>query len=154
VLAVLQNAADAPPDLRSRSLALAGALLELGGAAVEGAGAARAAEVLADGRAWAKFQSICAAQGGMREPPAAPHRQPVVASRAGRIGAIDNRRLAKVAKLAGAPDDKVAGLELCARLGDSVEAGAPLFVVHAETRAELAYALAYVAANTDIVAVD
>jgi len=154
VLAVLQNAADAPPDLQRRSLALAGALLELGGAAAEGAGAALAGQVLADGRAWAKFQRICAAQGGMREPPAAPHRHPVVASRAGQIGAIDNRRLAKVAKLAGAPDDKVAGLELCVRIGDTVELGAPLFIVHAETRAELAYALAYVGANADIITVD
>jgi len=154
VLAVLQNAPDAPPDLRARAVALAGALLELAGAAAEGTGGALAAGVLSDGRAWAKFQAICAAQGGMRTPPVAAQRHPVVATRAGRVGAIDNRRLAKIAKLAGAPDDKVAGLEVRVRIGDAVELGQPLFVVHAETRSELAYALAYVGVNGDIVAVD
>ena len=154
VLAVLQNAPGAPPDLRARAVALAGALLELAGAAAEGTGAALAAGVFADGRAWAKFQAICAAQGGMRTPPVAAQRHPVVATRAGRVGAIDNRRLAKIAKLAGAPDDKVAGIEVRVRIGDTIELGQPLFVVHAETRSELAYALAYVGANGDIVAVD
>ena len=67
VLAVLQNAPDAPADLRARAVALAGALLELAGAAADGAGATLAAEALADGRAWAKFQRICEAQGGMRD---------------------------------------------------------------------------------------
>ena len=37
-----------------------------------------ATAVLDDGRAWRKFQEICEAQGGMREPPVAPHRQGVV----------------------------------------------------------------------------
>nr|WP_246602811.1 hypothetical protein [Falsiroseomonas tokyonensis] len=66
---------------------------------------------------------------------------------------IDNRRLARVAKLAGAPDDKAAGLELHARLNQPVAAGEPLFTVHADNAGELDYALAYVAANPGIVTV-
>jgi thymidine phosphorylase len=69
VLAVLQNKAAAPDDLRQRALILAGALLELGGRAGSGQGHALAVETLLSGRAWAKFQRICEAQGGMREPP-------------------------------------------------------------------------------------
>jgi thymidine phosphorylase len=72
VLAVLQDASDAPQDLKGRAIALAGALIELGGAAAPGRGEALAAQAIADGRAWAKFQRICEAQGGMREPPARP----------------------------------------------------------------------------------
>jgi len=150
VLAVLHCAPDAPRDLRDRALTLAGALLELAHAAEQGLGREVAARVLADGRAWAKFQRICEAQGGMREPPLAVHRRPVMATRPGRVSAIDNRRLAKVAKLAGAPDSKAAGVELHVRLGAEIGVGEPLYTVHAEAPGELAYSLDYVAANENI----
>jgi len=153
VLGVLQNRPDAPADLRSRAVALAGIALELGGIARDGQGAKAAAAVLADGRAWTKFQRICDAQGGMRIPPVSSHAQPILAARAGRIMSFDNRRLAKVAKLAGAPEAKAAGLELQVRLDQEVERGQPLFTVHAETRGELAYALEFTVANSDIIVV-
>jgi thymidine phosphorylase len=66
------------------------------------------------------------------------------------VGAIDNRRIATLAKLAGAPEAKAAGVELHARVGDKVARGDPLCTVHAETPGELAYALAYAVANPDI----
>src|SRR6185437_11083955 len=103
VLAVLQGHADAPADLREHALALAAALLELGGAAPAGAGFARAAECLASGRAWEKFQRICEAQGGMRVPPTAQHRRAVTMRHSGLVDRIDSRKLSRVAKLAGAP---------------------------------------------------
>lgn len=151
VLAVLQGTPLAPRDLRERAVALAGALLELGGAAEDGLGTTVAAGTLDDGRAWRKFQRICEAQGGMREPPVADHCRPVMAARRGRVSTVDNRRLAMVAKLAGAPDAKAAGVELHVRLGWDVSAGEPLYTVHAETPGELAYSLEYVAGNEDIV---
>jgi thymidine phosphorylase len=86
----------------------------------------------------------------MRDPPKSTHREPIVAHAAGRITAIDNRRLARVAKLAGAPDAKAAGVELNVSLGDAVDRGQRLFVVHAESPGELAYALEYARANDDI----
>jgi thymidine phosphorylase len=118
---------------------------------VAGTGAEVAEAALADGRAWRKFEAICAAQGGLREPPVAPHRHSVAARRAGQVAAIDNRRLARAAKLAGAPTDPAAGLELHARLGDRVDAGAPLFTLHAQSPGEIAYALAFVEAHPGIV---
>jgi thymidine phosphorylase len=150
VLSVLRNDAAAPADLRQRALQLAGVLLELGGAARPGGGEVLAATTLGNGGAWAKFQRICEAQGGMREPPRSTQRHPVRAARAGRIGSIDNRRLARVAKLAGAPDAKAAGVEVHVRLNDAIEAGQPLYTVHAEAPGELAYALEYATANPDI----
>lgn len=150
VLAVLQGRAEAPFDLRTRALAIAAAVLELAGAAAEGQGAAMAEETLTSGRAWAKFQRICAAQGGMREPPIAPLRRALAAPHSGIVTHINNRKLSRLAKLAGAPDDKAAGVELLARLGDQVTAGLPLVVVHAEAPGELDYALAFAAANMDM----
>jgi thymidine phosphorylase len=150
VLAVLENAPHAPHDLRERALLLAATLLELGGKAKAGEGLLLAAAVLDSGRALRKFQGICEAQGGMRKPPVAVHRHPITAHNAGRAVAVDNRKLARVAKLAGAPDAKVAGVEIHVSLGDDIDRGQPLYTIHAETPGELAYALAYASATNDI----
>ena len=150
VLAVLCGKSNAPHDLRQRAVALAGALLELAELTPAGQGETLAAQTLDDGRAWTKFQRICEAQGGMRVPPSSSQRQPLTAQQAGRIEAIDNRKIAKLAKLAGAPDEQAAGVELHLKLGESVVVGQPLCTVHAGAPGELAYALDYAAANTDI----
>ena len=154
VLSVLKNEPGAPRDLRERSLRLAAAVLELSGVFPNGAGAAKAAELLAQGAAWRKFVAICASQGGMREPPQAAFRRPVIAEHSGRVAAIDNRRLARVAKLAGAPAAAAAGVDFLAPLGAIVERDQPLFVVHAQARGELDYAFDYVANQPDIVRVE
>lgn len=153
VLAVLQNSPDAPQDLRQRALMLSAALIELVGKAEDGHGMAVAERALASGDAWRKFQAICDAQGGMRVPPDASFSRPVEVGKSGRVTRIDNRRLARVAKLAGAPDSKASGLELHVHLGTEVEAGQPMFTVCADTRGELHYALDYVSANDGIIEV-
>jgi len=153
VLSVLQGAIDAPEDLRARACKLAGVLLELGGRAAGGAGELLARATLADGRAWTKFQRICEAQGGMRSPGAAKHRHPLLAMRDGQVVRMDNRKLGRLAKLAGAPYSKAAGLEIHAKLGQIIAAGDPICIVHAESRGELDYALEYAGAHIDIVEV-
>lgn len=150
VLAVLQCQPDAPADLRERALQLAGALIELAGVAPPDAGAALAAAVLNDGRAWRKFQRICEAQGGMRVPPRSKHRKPILADKSGHIAEIDNRKIARLAKLAGAPDDKAAGVEMQVQLGQPVLAGDELCIVHAESPGELDYAFDYAKAHRDM----
>lgn len=154
VMAVLRRDVDAPRDLRERALALAGALLELAGRAATGHGLALAERTLDSGRALAKFIAICEAQGGMREPPRAPFNEVIAAGGAGRVGAIDNRRLARAAKLAGAPQDAAAGAVIHVRLGDAVERGQPLFTLHAQAPGEIAYASAYVRGQAPIVTID
>ena len=154
VLAVLRGDPSAPSDLRDRALHLAGQVLEMAGGLPEGTGATTARQLLEDGRAWRKFQAICAAQGGMREPGLASHAQDVLATAAGRVSRVDNRRLARLAKLAGAPVAAAAGLMFHTPLGTRVEVGQPLYTVYAEAPGELAYALAYAEANADIVELD
>jgi len=144
VLAVLRRHPAAPEDLAARAVRLAGEILELAGTAPAGRGEALARQVLASGQAWVKFQEICEAQGGLREPGHAPHRYVVRAERSGVIDAVDNRVLARSAKLAGAPKAPLAGVEVHARIGDLVERGEPVFSLHAEAPGELDYALAYV----------
>lgn len=150
-LAVLQGNAAAPADLRERGVLLASHILERAGAAAPGAGAAMARAVLDNGSAWRKFQAICEAQGGMRMPPQSTRRFAVTAKRAGRVTVIDNRRLARVAKLAGAPQAVAAGVELHTPLGSDVAPGEPLFTLHAETPGELDYALDYIKSSHEII---
>lgn len=151
VLAVLQCSDDAPSDLAERAVLLAGAILELSGRAHRGQGYEKARAVLNDGRAWNRFVAICEAQGGLNDPPVAREREVLVADHAGRIVRFDNRRLAKVAKLAGAPNAPAAGIDLHVHVGDHVEAGMPLMTVHAEAAGELQYALGYASQHLDLV---
>ena len=150
VLAVLRRAPGAPRDLRERALGLAGRLLELGGAALPDEGVARATMLLDGGDALRRFEAICEAQGGMREPVPGPLTCDMPAPQPGRVAAIDNRRLARLAKLAGAPRAMGAGLVVHARLEQYVARHEPLCTLHAESPGELAYALAYADANPDI----
>jgi len=153
VLAVLQNNSSASKMLRQRACTLAGALLELGGAAREGEGVGVALQTIVDGRAWAKFQRICEAQGGMRVPTTAKYQHPLLAGSNGTVRSIDNRKIARLAKLAGAPEAKSAGVELYVQLDRPVSAGEPVCSVHAETPGELRYALDYASANPEIIEV-
>ncbi|MGY6586708.1 MAG: thymidine phosphorylase family protein [Wenzhouxiangella sp.] len=151
LMAVLDNQPDAPADLRQRSLELAAELLELTGHVAKGAGFALAEKTLDSGAAAAKFRAICEAQGGLRQPPVAARQFPILAVRPGQVRRIDNRRLGRVAKLAGAPGAPAAGVDLHVRLGDSVAVGQPLFSIHAETAGELEYAREFAFSNGDII---
>ena len=151
VLSVLRREAHAPADLALRSLELAGMVLELGNVAAPGEGMAMAQGALDDGSAWTKFQEICEAQGGMREPPIAPCRHEIIATRSGSVTAIDNRRLARIAKLAGAPKTPSAGIDLHVQNGEFVERGQPLFTLHAGSPGALAYAVEYAQSQSDTV---
>lgn len=114
----------------------------------------RAETVLRSGEAWRKFQAICAAQGGLRVPPIAPLTHEVPSPLTGIIDDIDNRLIARIAKLAGAPSAKAAGVDVHFALGQKVEKDQPLYTIHAETRGELAYALEFLQRQKPIFTVE
>ncbi len=151
VLSVLEADPDAPRELRQRALNLAAAILEMGGACLPGSGKATATAILDDGRAMAKFVAICEAQGGFRRPESAAFTHVIACRRAARIASVDNRRLARLAKLAGAPRSPAAGVVLHVNIGDAVGAGQPLITLHGESIGELEYALDYYCMNTDLI---
>jgi thymidine phosphorylase len=153
VLSVLQNEQGAPEDLRERALILAGQILEMSKMVAQGQGSKTAAQILTDGVAWKKFLAICESQGGYREPPRAEYTHGITAAIKGVVTAIDNRKLARVAKLTGAPKAKAAGLQLHASISTAVEAGQPLYTLHAETIGELDYAVEYAKTNGEIITI-
>ncbi len=151
LVAVLQGDKDAPQDLRERALDLAGHIIEFSPDVKTGQGRTLAMDILDSGKAWAKFQAICKAQGGIRDIPESPYTHVIESDRAGQVTEIDNRRIARTAKLAGAPADKVAGVDLHAPVGTKIETGQPLFTVHAESPGELDYALSYLEGEDGII---
>jgi thymidine phosphorylase len=153
VLSVLRGNPDAPADLRQRSLDLAGALLDIA-PGNNGTGRGVAEKLLVDGSALRKFLAICEAQGGFSEPVLAAHSRPVLALHDGRVRDLDNRRFAKIAKLAGAPGGASAGIDCRVRIGDVVRTGEPLFHVYAQSSGELEYALEYANAHPDIFTIE
>ncbi|WP_315729554.1 MULTISPECIES: thymidine phosphorylase family protein [unclassified Bradyrhizobium] len=130
VMAVLANDPAAPADLREKSLRLAAHLLEYDPQLRGGAGYGRARDLLDSGAAMKQMQKIIDAQG----PPECQSRLgdlafDVKAERDGVISAIDCLQLNRLARTAGAPINKGAGIRLFKKIGDSVEQGEPLYRV-------------------------
>lgn len=140
ILAVLSGDKFAPQDLRDRALTLAGHVIEFSGSIQKGKGKEIAKSILDSGKALHKFEAICRAQGGMHSIPTAKYTYTVKAKQGGKILSINNRHIARVAKLSGAPKSKAAGVELLVSINDKVEQSQPLFIIHAENRGELNYA--------------
>jgi thymidine phosphorylase len=108
-----------------------------------------ARDILDSGRALAKMQDIIEAQGRQAEQfEPGPLVYEVVAEAAGTVIAIDNFQMARIARLAGAPMDKGAGVDLLRKLGESVAEGEPLYRVHAKFPADFRFAKALVASDS------
>jgi thymidine phosphorylase len=151
VVDVLKNEPHASQLLRERSLLLAGHILEFSPKVKSGEGQALAEEILTSGKAWKKFQAICKAQGGMRIIPKAEYTHTVIAKRNGFVNGMDNRRLAHLAKAAGAPQDPAAGVDLHVLLQSRIKHGQPLLTIHAESLGELEYAKDYWLKNESMI---
>jgi len=138
---VLRNDSKAPKDLREKAISLAGLVLEYSPKVKPGEGKALARKILESGDAWDKFRAICLAQGELKEIPHANYVYDVKAEKNGTVDEINNRKLSQLAKMAGAPMSKAAGVYLNKHLKEKVKAGDVLFSIHAETEGELNYAL-------------
>ncbi|MYM62292.1 thymidine phosphorylase family protein [Pseudomaricurvus sp. HS19] len=144
VMQVLENHPQAPNDLRQKALRLAGRMLEFDPDVRGGDGYGIARDILESGRALHKMKAIIEAQ-GRREfdfdnPPLAPLSFEVVAEFDGTVTAIDNQQVARIARLAGAPGSKGAGVDMLEKLGATVTRGQPLYRVYAAYPTELGFA--------------
>lgn len=154
VLSVLRNEINAPQNLKQRALTLAGSLLELSGKYEKGTGNDEALRILESGKALEKFMKICDAQGGFKEPSLSQYRFDVLAQNDGIVKVIDNRKLARVAKLAGAPKSPSAGILFLSPLGKKVSKGDILFNVFSEAKGELDYAVDYMKNSNHIISIE
>jgi AMP phosphorylase len=140
-LATLMGAG--PADLKEKAVSLAGVLFEMVG--VEG-GRKKAENMLQSRRAEKKLREIIEAQGGNPlikpdEIAVGAHKAEVTANQAGRVLWISTDGIVNIAKAAGAPREKGAGVVLKAKLGEAVKKDGALLEIYAERSSKLESAL-------------
>jgi len=128
-----------PADLHEKATSLSGILLEMVG---KNNGKQIAEELLRSGKAEKKLREIIQAQGG--DPKVKPEeievgdkKSEITAHKDGAVLWINNEDIANIAKEAGAPKDKRAGLLLRVKLGDHVRKGQVIFEILAERSTKL-----------------
>jgi len=138
-----------PTSLVEKSTALAGMLLEFAGKAVRGEGQALAKQTLASGKALDKMSRIIEAQGGdgkIRSAgiPIGQCRAQMVAPCDGYITRVSNAAMNQIARAAGAPIEKGAGIVLHVKEGHKVSKGQKVMEIFGErdSRVDEAYHLA------------
>lgn len=141
IIWTLQNDTRGSVQLKNKAIELAGIMLEMGGAARKGQGQSMARQLIDNGSAYAAFSKIVRAQGG-KEPVAenlklASYSKVIYSSTTATITHIDNATISAIAKLAGAPQDKQAGVLLHHHVGDTVRADQPLYTIYAVAQEKL-----------------
>ncbi len=137
-----------PSDLRKKGLELAAHIISF----VRGIGwddaLAVAERQLSSGAAYSKFREIVEAQGG--DPDVKPedlrpgkYEHTVFADRDGKVVHISNHAVARMAREAGAPFQKAAGVYLRVSVGDVVRRGDPLYTIYSDSERLLKTALKF-----------
>ena len=130
-------------DVIDKACICAGTILSMGGVR-DGVGKAR--EILESGLAHEKFLEIVAAQGGKpdissKDMVPGSHSAEIRAERSGFVRSLSNKAVVAVAKAAGAPSDKGAGVVLGKKLGMKVSEGDVLMTIYAEREDKLGHAV-------------
>lgn len=147
VLAVLQNNPAAPGDLRKRAITIGTEIVRLTWNIEKQPAEDLVVKKIESGEALTKLISICEAQGGYHEPIQAKYRRTILSAGTGIISEIDHRIMARVAALAGAPEEAEAGIDFGIQLRECVEKEEPLFTIHANSINELECAYEYYKQN-------
>lgn len=158
LVAVLSGDLDAPKDLREKGILLSAHLLNLADETNQYGGLdgciTHATTLLDNGAAMAQFEKILNAQGGIKSIPEAAFQHTEFSEQEGDVIQFDNRKLARLAKLAGAPFTQASGLRLHATVGDSLRKGDKLFTIFSNSAGELDYALRYFKDNPDLISIE
>lgn len=140
---VLMHPENASPEIVEKVCAFCGKLIEMDG---RKNGEKIARDILFSGKAYDRFRKIVKVQNG--NPDVKPEdlkiskfKKPYLALKSGYVDFIDNKEIIKIAKAAGAPDDKVAGLSFIKKYGEKVEKGEPLFEIYSSTMKKVDEAL-------------
>ncbi|MFH1249385.1 MAG: AMP phosphorylase [archaeon] len=149
VIAVLSQKEERPLDLEQKTLDLSGVILEMTGKAKKGEGKKMASSILKSGKAYEKFKQIISAQNGWKEYSQkevekrlllGEYKYDVLSKKKGHIKEIDNKKMNSIAKIAGCPADKGAGIYLYKHCGDCINLDEPLMTIYSETKERLEYA--------------
>ncbi|MGD0818323.1 MAG: AMP phosphorylase [Methanomassiliicoccales archaeon] len=133
-----------PSSVIEKTVSLAGMIFDMGGVYH---GEERAMEILSSGKALKKFQEIVGAQGGdpdikSTDIKVGEHSVDVLSKKSGYVSRIKNKELVRVARAAGSPRDKGAGVVLNKKSGSKVDAGETLLTIYADNEQKMQDALA------------
>lgn len=131
-----------PMSVREKATAIAGIVYEMAGVAPRGAGKKLAKEALASGRSYEEFKKIVEAMGGnpnvkLEDIPIGSHKVVIKAPIEGYITGVYNKPLTTIARAAGAPVDKGAGIRLHVKRGHKVKEGDVLLEIYSNSEARL-----------------
>jgi AMP phosphorylase len=144
IIKVLDPNKKGPSDLEKKSLFLSSHILEMTKKAKLGEGMELAKKILYSGKAFKKFKEIIAAQGGnINGIKTAKFKRDILAKKSGKIFEIDNKKIARLARVAGCPIDKFAGLYLPLNTGDLIKKGEKIVTIYSESKARLNQAIEF-----------
>jgi len=141
-LGLLYDYNKGPNSVIEKSTDLAGILLEMSGKAQQGTGQQTAKDILKTGKALEKMKEIIEIQGGNPQIKpediiVGPLEENFFSSKSGYVTDIDNSIINKIAKAAGCPQNKSAGVELFKKIGALVKEGDLIFKIYSKNRSKL-----------------
>lgn len=145
VMRILERKAGSLSLIR-KALNISGLIFESVGAAGRGEGAMIANEILQSGKALRKFREIVEAQGGdpnisSESIPDAPYNHIITAERNDIVYSLDSYNIGMMARAAGAPHDKHAGVILHVDRGEEIRKGDPMIEIRAHSEGKLTNAI-------------
>lgn len=136
ILHILRKDPLAPKDLEKKSIAMADEIFKITKTK------ASAKDILNSGKAYQKFMEIIKAQRG--NPKIKPSdlklgklQYTLKSPKTGKIAEINNRTISKIARLAGSPYDKEAGVYLNIKLKDKIKKNQPLMIIYSNSKSKL-----------------
>ncbi|MHA1746956.1 MAG: thymidine phosphorylase [Promethearchaeota archaeon] len=147
-LRLLQHTELGPSSLLHKATDLAGVLLELAGKTPEGHGKDLAIQILFSGQAYEKMRDIIKIQGGNQDImpediEVGPLSAEIRAEKSGIVSGIRNQHINQIAKLAGCPGIKTAGVEIIHKIGAQLKVGDVIMKIYAKTEESLQKAIEY-----------
>lgn len=138
-------------ELKEKSINMAGVMLRMAG---HFNGEKKARQIFDSGLAYKKFMEIIKAQGGKEVDPdmmeTGKYYCDIISKKSGKITHIDNKIMNKIARIAGAPSDKKAGVYLYVQKDKSIESGTKLYTIYSENKERLDYAVEIASKNIGI----
>ncbi len=151
IIKVLKQHNSRPLDLEKKSVFLSGQIFELTGKAKKGEGTKLAKKILESGKAFAKFKQIIKAQkGSLKKIKLAKFKKDIIMKKSGKIKEIDNKKITSLARIAGCPMDKSAGLYLYKHVGNRFKKGEKLLTIYAESKPRLREAISFYSSQKPI----
>ncbi|HJX49984.1 MAG TPA: thymidine phosphorylase [Candidatus Nanoarchaeia archaeon] len=144
IIKILEPNETGPQDLEKKALFLSARIFEMCGKAKKGKGIQLAKEILYSGKAFDKFKEIIKAQkGSITHLIPGEFKKTILSPKAGIIREIDNKKINSLARVAGSPGDKRAGLYLHVHKNFKVSKGDKLITLYAESNSRLYEAIKY-----------